>query len=391
LSLDDATAVGNGIPPGPIDNNDIAGTNNVELRENIIEDVDYVLLPAAAYLRLSQWYPSANATDPSFPRAVISTGQGNAKTERVELYPFCVPIARANEITGEPETVEYKLFSREGAPTLKTIVDHYMKDIDTSDHKDETKVGRAHIRLWAPGAFEYSAVFQTFATHSLSPFQFLSFSFTQRFHSLALSSLCVLRAEAGKLALVTKHYQSKPLDVLELGVGEFICVEQWVRMDKEWPRAQFERPLTDVRLHDDLDALDAFSNWCEGSVIQIEKSESGDTSILVHFTGWASKYDEWYNLSQPDRVAKLARCGTHTVGAYIPKSERAGAIADVVAATPSTTTTSIGSTSYSSYYKNTSTSYSYGGGADYYASERGATAVKGAAGLRNLGLARGLL
>ena len=193
MSLDDAAA-GNGIPPGPIDNGDIAGANYVELRENIIEDVDYVLLPAAAYLRLSEWYPSASATNPSFPRTVISTGHGNAKTERVELYPFCVPIARANEITGEPEQVEYNLFSREGAPPLKTIVDHYMKDIDTSDHKDETKVGRAHVRLWAPGAFEYTAVSifaKQFALPSLSPS--LSHS---RLHSLSLFCVCAQKPES---------------------------------------------------------------------------------------------------------------------------------------------------------------------------------------------------
>jgi hypothetical protein len=175
LSLDDDAAVGNGTPPGPIDNGDIAGANNVELRENIIEDVDYVLLPAAAYLRLSQWYPSATATNPSFPRTVISTGLGNAKTERVELYPFCVPIALANELTGEPGEVQYKLFSRQGAPTLQAIVDLYMQDVDTSAHTDETTVGRAHVRLWAPGAFVF-AVLSKFAPYPSSSHSLLLYS-----------------------------------------------------------------------------------------------------------------------------------------------------------------------------------------------------------------------
>ena len=121
---------------------------------------------------------------------------------------------------------------------------------------------------------------------------------------------------------MTKHYLSKPLDQLELGVGEFICVEQWCRFDKEWPRARFERPLTDLRLHDDVDALDFCSKWWEGTVVQIKQNESGETSVLVHFTGWSAKYDEWYDLSQPHRIEKLARCGTHTAGAYNPAGLR---------------------------------------------------------------------
>ena len=173
LSQDNAAAAaGNRTWPGPIDNGDIAGANSVELRANIAEGVDYVLLPAAAYLRLCQWYPHAAATDPSFPRTVIATGQGDAKKQRVELYPFCVPIARANDITGEPEEVQYKLFSRQGAPTLQTIVDLYMHGIDTSDHTDETTIGRAYARLWAPGVFEHAAMSEFASSFSSAPIMF---------------------------------------------------------------------------------------------------------------------------------------------------------------------------------------------------------------------------
>jgi hypothetical protein len=86
-----------------------------------------------------------------------------------------------------------------------------------------------------------------------------------------------------------------------------------------------------------LDAKDyLMEKWFECSVLKVEAGTDGQQKIRVHFKGFESKWDAWYDFGVASQRARLARCSTHTDGAMIPKELRPTATA--VTATAVTTT-----------------------------------------------------
>ena len=58
-----------------------------------------------------------------------------------------------------------------------------------------------------------------------------------------------------------------------------------------------------------VDCLDTIGKWCNAEVKEIQ-----DGRIFVHFTGFATKYDEWISLSEPNpRIQKQWRRGSDFV------------------------------------------------------------------------------
>lgn len=141
-------------------------------------------------------------------------------------------------------------------------------------------------------------------------------------------------ADRPQSALVRSCHLTRSVDSLQLGAGDFICAERrGPSIDGavgSWPRARepFQRPFdaTRLQLHDDVDAMDRVNQWYEGVVVRSEEGSSESMGqfprILIHFKGWAPRFDEWFDLSTPECVRKLAPCGTHTNGAYIPPARR---------------------------------------------------------------------
>ncbi|XP_044477487.1 ubiquitin carboxyl-terminal hydrolase 9-like [Mangifera indica] len=74
--------------PGPIDNSDLTENSNdgegdaLELRRNLVEGQDYVLVPQQVWEKLFHWYKGG----PALPRKMIC--EGNTREKRVEVYPL---------------------------------------------------------------------------------------------------------------------------------------------------------------------------------------------------------------------------------------------------------------------------------------------------------------
>jgi hypothetical protein len=63
-----------------------------------------------------------------------------------------------------------------------------------------------------------------------------------------------------------------------------------------------------------VDVKDSINQWCEGQILEMRKISDGGTGIekdqvLVHYSGWASRWDEWLDMNS-NRVCPLR---THTL------------------------------------------------------------------------------
>lgn len=102
-----------------------SGPRGVDLAPDLLENYDYVLVPAAAYARLQQWHGGdSGSNSPHFARGVVAVGNrlqvsvGNKSGRqkavcdlvnaeqviyKVEVYPFVLGVRRADARTGQPE------------------------------------------------------------------------------------------------------------------------------------------------------------------------------------------------------------------------------------------------------------------------------------------------
>lgn len=55
-----------------------------------------------------------------------------------------------------------------------------------------------------------------------------------------------------------------------------------------------------------LDARDKYGNWFVAEILKVESNQ-----VLVHFAGWSSKWDDWIDEHDTERLVVLA---THTNG-----------------------------------------------------------------------------
>ncbi|KAL3692569.1 hypothetical protein R1sor_006220 [Riccia sorocarpa] len=82
--------------PSSIENSDLvvdtpsseSQTSDPELKENLVEDRDYILLPEQVWLTFHKWYGGG----PALPRKVITMGYGSHEDLAVEVYPLQVHI-----------------------------------------------------------------------------------------------------------------------------------------------------------------------------------------------------------------------------------------------------------------------------------------------------------
>lgn len=81
--------------PPEIDNSDLEGEHKGELKMNLVEHLDYELIPEEMWLKLVEWYGGG----PAILRKVICMGQD--QQAQVELYPPLVLVVVAGE-SGQP-------------------------------------------------------------------------------------------------------------------------------------------------------------------------------------------------------------------------------------------------------------------------------------------------
>jgi hypothetical protein len=83
-----------GDKPGPIDNSEIEGENQGQMKSNIIVNKDIVLIPEALWRELLAWYGGG----PTFERKVIMNSQS---IPTIELHPPLITFILCSN-TGTP-------------------------------------------------------------------------------------------------------------------------------------------------------------------------------------------------------------------------------------------------------------------------------------------------
>ncbi|XP_072026570.1 ubiquitin carboxyl-terminal hydrolase 4-like [Amphiura filiformis] len=126
----DAYNMGNSsFNPGPIDNSGLIkdGTEN-HLKEHLIDDLDYILVPQEAWDKLVEWYGSIESQEP-IDRKVVEYGMF-VKHCKVEVYLMELKLCE----NGKPDKFVTQQFSK--ADTIETIENKMRKLFNISDDTD---------------------------------------------------------------------------------------------------------------------------------------------------------------------------------------------------------------------------------------------------------------
>ncbi|BFZ09058.1 hypothetical protein BsWGS_12097 [Bradybaena similaris] len=120
------------VHPGPIDNCSLFKPDTTILRDHLVDDLDYVLLPDEAYKKLASWYGEAPGQEPII-RKVIEQGMF-VKHCKVEVYLMELKLCENSDLT----TVITHAFSR--SDTIATIEQEMRRLFSIPDEKE--------VRLW---------------------------------------------------------------------------------------------------------------------------------------------------------------------------------------------------------------------------------------------------
>jgi len=244
--------------PGPIDNTDIMGKNERELKRNLLEGLDFVLLPCRSYHILEVIYKGG----PHFERKVISLGTVHSRQLQVELYPIRVQVfldemkCERNDVNWQPSKV--LLLSRR-----MDIKDAFFTICDSLHVNDSSS------RLWVRMDFGNNIDNDCAGAEGRK----LTADVTD-----TVNGWRFLRETSG---LLLSEINLTAVDVM---------VERKVRNTSgewHWPK---DESLNEWKYHlkigDMIDAKDEFDDWYESVV------ESGDEDFIrVHFKGWSKQFD----------------------------------------------------------------------------------------------------
>ena len=114
--------------------------DGMTLRDHLLDDADYHLLPRAAWLQLVEWYGEDEHRAIPIPRRVM-LGSGSQRV--VEVYPMCLTINAKLDGCIDSET-EFKVFvSRRarGCLLLQRAVDAFLD----AESKQQVEVPSVHI------------------------------------------------------------------------------------------------------------------------------------------------------------------------------------------------------------------------------------------------------
>ncbi|XP_060566738.1 ubiquitin carboxyl-terminal hydrolase 15-like isoform X2 [Ruditapes philippinarum] len=119
--------------PGHIDNTPILQEGTDKLKEHLIDDLDYGLVPEECWQMLLSWYGLLEGQKP-LPRKVIEEGT-YSKSLKVEVYPWHIKICD----NSKPDAVITKLFSR--SDTIRNLEEEMRREFSISNDKE--------VRLWS--------------------------------------------------------------------------------------------------------------------------------------------------------------------------------------------------------------------------------------------------
>ncbi|CAK9114429.1 unnamed protein product [Durusdinium trenchii] len=266
-------ALGSSLPARPpeIDNSDLEGEHKGELKMNLVEHLDFELIPEEMWLRLVEWYGGG----PALPRTVICMGRD--RQMQVELYPALVLVVVAGD-DGKPLPQFSRRFfiSKQSTldQTLLMLAEKLSKPMDRS-------------RLWHRSKGEQ------------------------------------WRLVPNPLLTMDEFLEGKGWDA-----GAFLLETM---KDGEWPRdrdtevedaptEEAELGFQGFEVGDRVEAKAAGTGqWLRGTIVDVVLRQTSTSStpsqVKVHFDSTVYKSDEWIN------TQRLALLGTHTVDPKDRESE----------------------------------------------------------------------
>jgi len=246
--------------PPEIDNSDLEGEHKGELKMNLVEHLDFELIPEEMWLRLVEWYGGG----PALPRKVICMGRDHHM--QVELYPALVLVVVAGS-DGKPLPQFSRRFfiSKQSTldQTLLMLAEKLSKPVERS-------------RLWHRSKGEQ------------------------------------WRLVPNPLLTMDEFLEGKGWDA-----GAFLL--ETMTEDSEWPRDR--RVDTEAEdLTEEADVNQSFEvgdrveaqgvgtgQWLRGTIVDVVLRQTATPSqVKVHFDSTVYKSDEWIN------TQRLAKLGTHT-------------------------------------------------------------------------------
>lgn len=248
-----------GPAPGPVVNASLlAGDDSTgqELRKNppLLEGCDFAYVHSSVWSEIHECF----GADVALPRRVI--GRGLRQEAVIELYPVFVHVYHSDESGAE---VRKGFKSVSAFSELNTFLRSEVEDNGFGDNE---------ARMWVPKEVED------------------------------------LDATGGaQWRLVEKDEMEQTFEMMEVTK----VLLEFKKGEDPWPRAAFlPRPKNwrDFAIDDVIDAKDTEGKWYESRVVDVKEDK-----ILIHFNGWASKWDAWFDKNDED---KLAPKNTHTTGPY---------------------------------------------------------------------------
>jgi len=255
--------------PPEIDNSDLEGEHKGELKMNLVEHLDYELIPEEMWLKLVEWYGGG----PAILRKVICMGQD--QQPQVELYPPFVLVVVAGE-NGQP----LPQFSRRFFISRQSSLDEVLQMLAEKLSRPADR-----SRLW----------------HRTQGEQWL---LVQRMDITLEEFLEGKIWDAGAFLLETQRTAGDwPRDtMLTSNSGEVPAVSEALS-DRELQR-HFE-------VGDRVEAQSGGTNtWMRGTIVDVIQRDhsSAPSQVKVHYDSTVYKCDEWISTSS-DRLAPL---DTHT-------------------------------------------------------------------------------
>lgn len=251
--------------PPEIDNSDLEGEHKGELKMNLVEHLDYELIPEEMWQRLVEWYGGG----PAIPRKVICMGEDHQP--QVELYPPLVLVVVAGE-SGQPLPQFSRRFFISRQTSLEEVLTMLAEKLSRPADRS---------RLWhrAKGA-QWGSVNQM---------------------GMMLDEFLEGKVwDAGAFMLETmKPSNEWPRDTIE----SHSCGSDSLGMEKELQR-HFE-------VGDRVEAQNGVTNqWMRGTIVDVIQRDhsTAPSQVKVHYDSTVYKCDEWISTSS-DRLAPI---DTHT-------------------------------------------------------------------------------
>eukprot|EP00743_Colponemidia_sp_Colp-15_P007324 GILK01007909.1.p1 GENE.GILK01007909.1~~GILK01007909.1.p1 ORF type:complete len:1576 (-),score=341.81 GILK01007909.1:149-4876(-) len=221
--------------PGEIDNSDLEGESHGELKLNLVENHDYVIVPQTVWKELKIWYGGG----PTLARTVIAVALRDPPSSRqtvVELYPPVLNVLLAGSDGRPVPDSTVSLFASKTMTfesLLNRVCERFQKDPKRS-------------RLWRKESGTWQLV-----------------------------------AEDGSCLIQDLNFMSGDVFLLEVQ-----------SKDNTWPRKSYEKQSTEKGLEvgDRVDARNWAGTWASGTVVDI----SADGKVKVHFDNQVYRNDEWF-------------------------------------------------------------------------------------------------